>query len=328
MSDDSFDSRLNAVISAAGRSKVHHAQLNNLPLSALRKMYKGGVRPGEPMRTRVQAGEMLNKVPPSQRAGIDGKAAGTNTKNYLSDKHASHVKPHSKGGSNNPKNIKWENGRDNMARGNRPMTKQEQIRLQAKGQFDNLAGAVRSGFEAAPLGAVIGAATTAPLSLLTNALRVIRSEISAEEAVVETVKDTVVGGTIGGVTAFATTALAAACPPIAIALTVAAPVLLVAGTAGMVYEFFKILDDHKQEVGAYYESLTQHDLERLQEIESELIYQHAKNLEFLDNAEALNDEIKNRPCEPGVEGAMKRYLESVAIAQSLDATQLLLPPER
>ncbi|MGF2015610.1 MAG: hypothetical protein RMX25_029540 [Nostoc sp. DedVER01b] len=162
---------------------------------------------------------MLDKIPPSQRAGIDGKSTDVNTQKYLSDKHASHIKPHSKGGSNDPKNIKWENAKDNLARGDKPMTSQEQMRLDAKWHFDNLTGAMKAGVEAAPLGAAIGVATAAPFSLLTNALRVVRGEISAQEATIETLKDTVKGGVVGSVTAFLTTTLAVACPPIAIALT-------------------------------------------------------------------------------------------------------------
>jgi methionine synthase I (cobalamin-dependent) len=158
------------------------------------------------------------------------------------------------------------------------------------------------------------------LSMLTNALRLVRGEISAQEAVTETLKDTVVGGTVGGTTAFATTTVAAACPPIAIALTTVAPALAVVGATGMVYEFFKILDNHKQAVRAYYESLTRQELDRLQEIENELIYEHNKNLDFLSENKKINQEIKNRPISPGIEGAMKRYLESAAIAQSLGLT--------
>jgi hypothetical protein len=310
----------NSAFNAAANINVQHTQLQDLSLSAARRLYKGGIRSGDPIRTRVQAQEMLDKIPPSQRAGIDGKSADVNTQKYLSDKHASHIKPHSKGGSNDPKNIKWENAKDNLARGDKPMTSQEQIRLDAKRHFDNLTGAVKAGVKAAPLGAAIGVATTAPFSLLTNALRVIRGEISAQEAAIETLKDTVKGGTVGGVTAFVTTTVAAACPPIAIALTAAAPVLAVVGTAGMVYEFFKILDDHKQTVKIYYESLTQQELERLQAIENELIYEHQKNLEFLVEAQVINQEITNRPIAPGIEGAMQRLRESVAIAQSLGLT--------
>ncbi|MHC5672693.1 hypothetical protein [Nostoc sp.] len=320
MSDDSHP---NSAVNAAATTNIHHANLQDLPLSAARRLYKGGIRPGEPTRTRVQAQEMLEKIPPSQRAGVDGKSAASNAEQYLSDKHASHIKPHSKGGSNNPNNIKWENAKDNITRGDKTMSWQEQMRLNAKLQFDNLAGAVKAGFQAAPLGAAVGAVTAAPFSLLTNALRVVRGEISAQEATTATLKDTVMGGAVGGATAFATTAVVAACPPIAIALTAlttVAPALAVVGAAGMVYEFFKILDDHKQDVRVYFESLTQQELANLQAIENELIYEHQKNLEFLSEAEAINQEITNRPIAPGIEGAMQRLRESVAIAQSLGLT--------
>ncbi|MBF2015250.1 MAG: hypothetical protein IGS23_08615 [Rivularia sp. T60_A2020_040] len=310
----------NSAINATANIKVHHARICDLPPNVLLKIYRGGIRSGEPSRTTSQATEMLKKIPPSQRAGIDGKSAGGNVQEYLSDKHASHIKPHSKGGSNNPRNIKWEDGKENIARGNKPMTWQEQMRLNSKWHFDNLTGAVKAGVKATPLGAAVGAATTAPFSMLTNALRVIRGEISAPEAAIETVKDTVVGGTVGGVTAFTITTIAAACPPIAIALTAVAPALTVVGTAGMIYEFFNILENHKQEVKVYYESLTQQELKHLQAIENELIHGHHKNLEFIAEAKAVNQTIKNRPIKPGIEAAVKRYQESVTIAQSLGLT--------
>lgn len=202
------------------------------------------------------------------------------------------------------------------------MTQQEQMRLDIKAQFDNVTGALKAGIEAAPKGAVIGAVTTAPYSILRNGLRVVRGEISAQEAALETVKETAIGGGVGAVTAFSVTAVAAACPPVAIALTAVSPALLVAGSAGMVYEFFQILDDHKQQVKTYYESLSQQELQRLQEVENELIYEHQKNLQFLAENKALNEEITNRPREAGIEGALKRYLESAAIAKSLGVESL------
>ncbi|WP_233455516.1 MULTISPECIES: hypothetical protein [Nostocales] len=100
-------------------------------------------------------------------------------------------------------------------------------------------------------------------SPLTHGLRVVRGEISAQEAATATLKDTVMGGAVGGVTAFTTATLAAACPPIAIALTTVAPLLAVVGAGGMAVEFFRILDDHKQAVKTYYESLTRQELGRL-----------------------------------------------------------------
>lgn len=151
----------------------------------------------------------------------------------LTDKDASHVEPHSKGGSGHPDNIKWEDRSTNRARGDREMT-----------------------------------------------------------------------------------------------LAAISPALLVIGGAGMVKEFFNILDNHKEKTKAYYESLTQQELDYLGKIEDELIYEHNKNLEFFDNertknlaflaeSKALNHKISNRPIESGVEAALKRYLESAEIARSL-----------
>lgn len=316
----SDDSRLNTAVNAAATIKIHHANLQDLSLSTARRLYKGGIRPGEVARSRLQAQEMLGKIPPSQRVGIDGKSAASNTKHYLSDKHASHIQPHSQGGSNLPHNIKWESGKDNMARGNKTISYQEEMSLNLKWHFDNMTGAVKAGIQAAPRGVLIGAITTLPFSILTNALRVVRGEIDPEVAAMETLKDTVVGGAVGGTTAFVVTTIAAACPPIAIALTATAPILAVVGTAGMVYEFFKILDDHKEAVRRYYASLTKQELSRLQAVEDELVYEHKKNLEFLAETEKINQEIINRPVRSGVDRAIQRLHESATIAKSLGLT--------
>ncbi len=320
----SDDSQRNSAINAAASTQVHHAQLSDIKQYTPEKLghlQRGGIRSGAG-RGEAQAQQMLDKIPPSQRAGVDGQSAASKVKEYLADKDASHVTPHSGGGSSHPDNIKWENKAANRARGDQQMTRQEQMRIDTKVQIDNLAGALKSGLEAAPKGAVIGAVTTAPFSMLRNALRVVRGEISAQDAAMETVKETTIGGGVGAATAFTATAVATACPPVALALTAVSPVLLAVGGVGMVYEFFKILDDHKKQTKEYYESLTQHDLNYLKEVENELLYEHTKNLEFLDNAQVLNAEITNRPIETGVEGALKRYLESAAIAKSLGASPI------
>jgi hypothetical protein len=111
------------------------------------------------------------------------------------------------------------------------------------------------------------------------------------------------------------------------------PALLVIGGAGMVKEFFNILDGHKEKTKEYYESLTQQELAHLEKIEDELIYEHNKNTEFfadeqtnnlafLAESKSLNDNISNRTIENGVEGALKRYLESAAISRSLGGIPL------
>ena len=166
---------------------------------------------------------------------------------------------------------------------------------------------------------LVGAVTAAPFSMMTHCLRVIRGEISTEVAVLETLKDTTLGAGIGGVSAMSITTIAAACPPVAVALTAASPLLLTVGAGAMVYEFFKILEDHKQEVRAYYQQLTAADLERLAGLETEWQYQHQKNLDFIQQSRQVNAQISDRPLGTSIEDALNRYRESAAMALSLGA---------
>lgn len=335
----SQDSQRNSAFNAAANSKVHHAQLDdlkNFTPEKLNHLRRGGIRSGVG-RTNGEVQQMLDKVPASQRAGVDGQSAAKNVKQYLSDKDASHIKSHNHGGSGHPDNIKWENKSINRSRGDRNMTRQEQRSLNATAQFENLTGSIKAGLQAAPRGAAIGAITTAPFSMLRNGLRVVRGEISAIEAAKESAKETGIGAGVGGATAFTVTTVATACPPIAIALTAISPALWVAGGAGLTYEFFRILGDHKRKVKAYYESMTEQELEYLTQVEAELIYEHEKTMSVLDAQQQLTEVIVNRPPGSGVQGAMQRYMESRQIYQSLQnassqskslkpSEQNLLPP--
>lgn len=315
----SNDSQHNSAFNAAANSKVHHAQLNDIAQFTPEKinhLKRGGIRQGA-SRTSAEMQQMLDKVPPSHRVGIDGQSAASKVKKYLSDKDASHIKSHNQGGSSQPDNIKWENKSINRARGDRNMTRAEQRSLNATAQMENLTGAIKAGMGAMPKGAAIGAITTAPFSMLRNGLRVVRGEISAQDAAIETGKETVIGAGVGAATAFTVTTIATACPPIAIALAAISPALWVVGGAGLTYEFFKILGDHKKEVEAYYESMTEQELLYLSQVEAELIYEHEKTMSVLDEQEQLTDMIVNRSRESGVQIAMQRYMESRQIYQSL-----------
>lgn len=180
----SGDSQRNSATNAAASSKVHHAQLSDIRQYTPEKLghlKRGGIRSGAG-RNDAQAQQMLDKIPPSQRAGVDAQSAASKAKEYLADKDASHVTPHGQGGSSHPDNLKWENKSVNRARGNQQMTRQEQMLIDKTAGLDNLTGALKSGLGAVPKGAMIGAATTAPLSMIRNALRVVRGEISAQEA--------------------------------------------------------------------------------------------------------------------------------------------------
>ncbi len=335
----SKDSQRNSVFNAAASSKVYHAQLKDISQFTPEKinhLRRGGICHGAG-RTTAEMQQMLDKIPASQRAGVDEQSAAYKVKEYLSDKDASHIISHNRGGSGHPDNIKWENKSINRARGDRNMSRQEQRNLNVTAQFENLTGAIKAGFRAAPKGAVIGAVTAAPFSMLRNGLRVVRGEISAQEAAMETGKETGIGAGVGAATAFTVTTVATACPPIAIALGAISPALWAVGGAGMIHQFFKILDDHKQQVKAYYESMTEQELQYLSQVEAELIYEHEKTMSILDRQQELTEVIVNRPRESGVQSALQRYMESRQIYQSLqNATsqskslkpsgQNLLPP--
>lgn len=328
----SNDSQRNSAFNAAANSKVSHARLDDIAQFTPEKINhfrRGGIRQGA-SRTSAEMQQMLDKVPPSQRAGIDGQSAAYKVKEYLSDKDASHITSHNRGGSSQPDNIKWENKSINRARGDRNMTRAEQRSLNTTTQFKNLTGAIKAGLRAMPKGAAIGAITTAPFSMLRNGLRVVRGQISAQDAAKETGKETLIGTGVGAATAFTVTTIATACPPIAIALAAISPALWVAGGAGLTCEFFKILGDHKKEVKAYYESMTEQELLYLSQVEAELIYEHEKTMSVLDEQEQLTKVIVNRPRESSVQGAMQRYMESRQIYQSLQnlPTQSLKAPKQ
>lgn len=317
----------NAAAIAAANAAVFHANLQDLPSDILQRLYQGGIRPGEPARSAAGAEQMLHEIPPAHRAGADPNSAAANVREYLADKHASHIQPYSQGGSSDPSNLKWESAQDNMARGGEPMTWQEQFQLDAQWHFDHLSGAFKAGLDAAPKGALVAASVTLPLALLRNGLRVVRKEITPSEAIQATIAEIIVNGAVGAATAFMVTTVATACAPIGAALAAVSPALLAIGGVGIVYQFFTLLDEHKQKVENYYDSLNEHELRQLEAIAEALdrqyaedLRQHAKNMEFLAEVEKASDYIVNRPCEPGARGALKHYFESVAIARSLGAT--------
>lgn len=80
----------------------------------------GSIRHGAG-RTSAEMQQMLNKVPASERAGVDGQSAAHKVKEYLFDKDTSHIKSHNRGGSGHSDDIKWEDKSINRARGDRTL---------------------------------------------------------------------------------------------------------------------------------------------------------------------------------------------------------------
>ena len=282
MSDDSQQNSIFetiAIAAAEASRQIHHVNLDDVKRyipEKLNHLKRGGIRSGEG-RNDVQMEQLIEKIPPSQRAGTDGQSAASKFKEYLSDKDASHVEPHSQGGSSHPDNIKWENQSANRSRGSQSMTAKEQVRIDAKFHIDNLTGALQSGLSAAPKGAVVGAVSTVPLSVLRNGLRVARGEMSSQEAAIETGKEVVVGAGMGAATAFTVVAVCAACPPVAAVLAVASPFLGEAtGAMSMGHELYTIIDEHHNQKQEYYEAPAGLNFKSLKAIENEVSQEQAE----------------------------------------------------
>lgn len=319
----SNDSKRNAAVHAAASAKVHHADFADIATftpEKVRHFKRGGIRGGS-SRTVPETEQLVDKIPPSQRAGKHSQEAAQRAKAYLKDKDASHITPHSKGGSAHPDNIKWENKSVNRSRGDKPMTKKEQVHLDRQAFADNVTGSLKAGVAAVPRGAAIGAITTLPFSLLRNGLRVVRGEITTQEATLAVGKDSLLGSGVGAASAFTITAVATACPPIAVALTAISPALLVAGGVGLTYEFFKILENHKKDVQAFYDSLTEQQLSYLQQVENDLVYEHEKAIALLEETQQNAETITNRHRAAGIEGALQRFIESKQMAQDLSKSR-------
>ena len=80
----------NAAVNAAATAKVYHARLediNKFTPDKFNHLQRGGIREGAG-RDLAQMQEMLDKIPASQRAGIDKETAAYKVKEYLSDKDA------------------------------------------------------------------------------------------------------------------------------------------------------------------------------------------------------------------------------------------------
>jgi hypothetical protein len=314
----SENSNHNSGINAAATSHVQYVTLEvdikQYAPKVYKRMYSGGrgIR-----RNDVQAQDLFEKIPASHRAGTDGKSAVAKVQEYLHGKDASHIIPHSKGGSSDPSNLKWEDHTPNQKRHGKIMTSKEQRALDAKATSDNLSGAFKMGMDAGVRGAVIGAFTALPFSFLRNTLRVSRGEITSDEAVLEILKDTGIGSGVGGVTAFSVTYLASSFPPVAIALSAISPALWVAGGVGMISELVGILEHNKHQVRAYYDNLTIQQLENLRREEEHLNYEHNESIRSSQN---LVKRITDRPHKSGVQASLERLQETLEIARSLGVT--------
>ncbi|NJL10548.1 MAG: HNH endonuclease [Calothrix sp. SM1_7_51] len=105
-----------------------------MPKIAQRLRYRAGVRVGDAPRSDADVMKLFEKIPGTSKLG----ARENTIRQFLRDKHGSHIYPRSQGGSNAADNIVWEIGADNIRRGAKVMTIGEQFHIRVYNAVDSI----------------------------------------------------------------------------------------------------------------------------------------------------------------------------------------------
>ncbi|WP_138498580.1 HNH endonuclease [Nostoc sp. PA-18-2419] len=148
-----------------------------MPKIANRLRYRAGVRVGDLPRSDTDVMKLFEKIPGTSKLG--GKEY--TIRQFLRDKHGSHINPRSQGGSNAADNILWEVGVDNLRRGAKVMTIGEQFYIRVYNAVDSI---VSNSGTIAKLGiTATGTAilTQVVVTAISYSLDLYRGDISVEE---------------------------------------------------------------------------------------------------------------------------------------------------
>ncbi|NEU83724.1 HNH endonuclease [Nostoc sp. UIC 10630] len=105
-----------------------------MPKIANRFRYRAGLRVGDLPRSDADIMKLFEKIPGTSKLGANERTI----REFLSDKHGSHIIPRSQGGSNGADNILWEVGVDNLRRGAKVMTVGEQFYIRVYNAVDSI----------------------------------------------------------------------------------------------------------------------------------------------------------------------------------------------
>ncbi|MEH2065631.1 MAG: HNH endonuclease [Nostoc sp.] len=175
-------------VGVAASSMVMADALQNLPKTAAelalempkianRLRYRAGVRVGDLPRSDADVMKLFEKIPGTSKLG--GKEY--TIRQFLRDKHGSHINPRSQGGSNAADNILWEVGADNLHRGAKVMTVGEQFYIRVYNAVDSI---VSNSATIAKLGiTATGTAilTQVVVTAISYSLDLYRGDITVEE---------------------------------------------------------------------------------------------------------------------------------------------------
>ena len=98
------------------------------------RLQRAGIRKEDAPRSNVGVVKLFEKIPGTSKL----EASETTIREFLADKHGSHIIPRQKGGSNGGDNILWEIGTDNLRRGARTMTAGEQVYIRWYNAIDSI----------------------------------------------------------------------------------------------------------------------------------------------------------------------------------------------
>jgi len=149
----------------------------DMPKIAYRLRNRAGLRTGDAPRSDADVLKLFEKIPGTSKLG----ANETKIREFLADKHGSHIHSRKQGGSNGADNILWEIGADNIQRGARAMTGGEQLYIRFYNAVDSI---VKNSGTIAKLGlTATGTAilTQAVVTAVSYALDLYRGEITVEE---------------------------------------------------------------------------------------------------------------------------------------------------
>jgi len=141
------------------------------------RLKTAGTRIGDASRSDADIMGLFDKIPGTSKLGANER----DIRVFLSDKHGSHIHPHSRGGSNGADNIVWEVGADNIRRGAEVMTGGEQLYIRFYNAVDSI---LKNSTTIAKLGVTAtGTAvlTQAAITALSYTLDLYRGDITVEE---------------------------------------------------------------------------------------------------------------------------------------------------
>lgn len=105
-----------------------------MPQIARRLRHGAGIRLGELPRSDADVMKLIEKIPGTSKL----EASEIKIRQFLADKHGSHVIPRSRLGTNAADNILWEVGTDNIRRGAKAITGGEQIYIRVYNAVDSI----------------------------------------------------------------------------------------------------------------------------------------------------------------------------------------------